>query len=134
MKRLALALVTGAGLFLHREWKKRQQLTLADSRYRDSEKQLYRHFKFLLKLGYEVDERRTAYSYTLEFHKEHHFLIFVMKHPHNLIIYVIDEEGEEELLESLLKRQDISLPQAAAYTGYDSYLEALARVVNDYVV
>ena len=50
------------------------------------------------------------------------------------MIYVIDEEGEEVQLETALKRKDISLPQAAAYSEYRTYLDALARVVKDYVV
>lgn len=133
MKRLAFALVTGVGLFLHREWKKRQQLSLSESRYREDEKQLYSHFNFLLDQGFKLDETRTAYTYQLEFEKDDHFFILVMKHPQVLTSYVITPEGEELLFEEVLKKKGKELLAPDAFASYDDFLKMLSHKVREFV-
>lgn len=133
MRRLAFALMTGVGFYLHKEWKKRQQLTLSESRYRDAEKQLYRHFKFLVDKGYELDESRTAYSYKLEFQKEDHFLIFNLKHPDNLNCYFITQEGEENNLESMMEKSGQETLGPEAFSNYDDYLKVISSKVEQFL-
>jgi len=133
MKRLAFALVTGVGLFLHREWKKRQQLSLSESRYRADEKQLYAHFKFLVDKGYELDESRTAYSYKLEFKKDDHFLIFLMKHPHSLTGYLITAQGDELTLEEIFKNRGKEILAPDSYSKYADFLKMYASKVDQLI-
>lgn len=133
MKRLAFALVTGVGLFLHREWKKRQQMTLSESRYRQDEKLLYAYFKFLLDKGYELDESRTAYTYKLEFEKEEHSLIFLMKHPQVLNSYLITSQGDELSMEELLEQSVTGYMGADSFSKYEDFLKVYASKVDQYI-
>jgi len=136
MRKLALAMMTGVGFFLHKEWKKRKLLQSAEARNLAAQKQLYNSFKFLLDEGFTLEERRGGQKYWVSFThmQKKQSLIFNLRNPRTLKSLYISEETKMIDLHEFLNQKGQSVANASEFASFEDYLKVLSYRVKSEVV
>lgn len=138
MKRLAIAMMTGVGYYLHKEWKKRKQLQLSESTLRQAEKQLYNHFKELMDYGYEVSENRNVHQYNLRFSKPEKIALVMSLRPSKqlkcLIILTVDNKASMHDINDFLSARGHKSFSAKDFRSFEDYLLVLSSRIKSELI
>ncbi len=138
MKRLAFAVMTGVGFYLHKEWRKRKQLQLSESNLRQSEKELYSHFKDLVDYGFELDEKRNKQSYALHItNRQNVTLILKLRPSSNLkCLAILNEPDQPRMVDvnDFLEERGYQNFPIRDYKSFDDYLKVLSSRIKSELV
>lgn len=138
MKRLAFAVMTGVGFYLHKEWRKRKQLQLSESNLRQSEKLLYSHFKDLVDYGFELDEKKNKHNYLLTITNRQNVSFTLNLRPRSNLkcLLILKEADQPKMVDmnNFLEERGYQNFPIRDYKSFDDYLKVLSSRIKSELV
>ena len=132
MKRLAFVLMTGVGIYLHREWQKHKQSQKpSETTMEQAEKLLYKNFKEFESLGYDLSESRTSNNYYLRLGKKGVGLALSLRSGPRLKCLIIRLDDPKLIeLSDFLKEKGYASMARKDFDTFGGYLKAVKNVLK----